>query len=76
MGFDASKLMAHLAANLEAHADRDGLSEVARAVFLARGGHAPGTVCPSEPPRCSSWRCWNWSGPILSKRWRRRWPEL
>lgn len=51
MGFDASKLMAHLAENLEAHADRDGLSEVARAVFLARGGHAPGTSCPSEPPR-------------------------
>lgn len=42
--------MDHLAENLEAHADRDGLSPVARAVFLSRGGHAPGTVCPSEPP--------------------------
>ncbi len=48
MNADFSKLIAHLAANLEAHADRDGLRLARRAVFLARGGHAPGEVCPSE----------------------------
>lgn len=35
---------------LKAHAERDGLTGLARAVFLARGGHAPGARCPSEPP--------------------------
>lgn len=51
MSADFSKLLSHLADNLEAHADRDRLQGVARAVFLARGGHAPGTACPTEPPR-------------------------
>lgn len=50
-GADFSKLLAHLADGLRAHADRDGLNPVRRAVFLARGGHAPGEVCPTEPPR-------------------------
>lgn len=50
MGADFSRLMAHLGEQLEAHADRDGLTGVARAVFLARGGHAPGTACPTAPP--------------------------
>lgn len=50
MSADFSKLMAALAEGLEAHADRDGLTGVRRAVFLARGGHGPGTACPSEPP--------------------------
>lgn len=50
MGADFSKIAAHLAENLVEHAKRDGLSPVMTAVFLARGGHAPGTVCPSEPP--------------------------
>lgn len=49
-GADFSKVMQHLADNLVAHADRDGLTGVMRAVFLARGGHAPGTRCPHEPP--------------------------
>ena len=51
MTTDFSKVMAHLAANLVEHADRDGLKGVLRATFLSRGGHAPGTVCPSAPPR-------------------------
>lgn len=42
-------LLQHLGEQLEAHADRDGLTGVGRAVFLARGGHAPGGYCPSEP---------------------------
>jgi hypothetical protein len=42
-------LLTHLGEQLEAHADRDGLTEVQRAVFLARGGHAPGDRCPAEP---------------------------
>jgi hypothetical protein len=49
-GADFSKLLAHLAENLEAHADRDGLTGVRRAVFLDRGWHAPGERCPTEPP--------------------------
>lgn len=49
MSADFSKVAAHLSANLVEHAKRDGLSPVATAVFLSRGGHAPGTRCPSEP---------------------------
>ncbi len=49
MSADFSKILAHLGANLEGHARRDGLSPVRAAVFLARGGHAPGEICPSEP---------------------------
>jgi hypothetical protein len=48
MSADFSKLLEHLGYELERHADRDGLIGVHRAVFLARGGHAPGEVCPSE----------------------------
>lgn len=44
-------LLQYLGEQLEAHADRDGLTGVRRAVFLSRGGHAPGDVCPSEPLR-------------------------
>lgn len=50
MSADFSKLMQHLGDNLQAHADRDGLTGVMRAVFIARGGHAPGTVCPTAEP--------------------------
>jgi hypothetical protein len=50
MGADFSRLMAHLAANLIEHADRDGLTGVKRGIFLDRGGHAPGEVCPSAQP--------------------------
>jgi len=50
MSADFSRLLAHLAEGLQAHADRDDLTGVRRAVFLARGGHAPGDPCPSETP--------------------------
>jgi hypothetical protein len=45
-----NRLMQVFADTLEKHADEDGLTGVERAVFLARGGHAPGTRCPNEPP--------------------------
>lgn len=48
MSADFSKLVEHLDKELVAHADRDKLEGVWRAVFLARGGHAPGTICPTE----------------------------
>jgi hypothetical protein len=52
MSADFSRVAAHLAANLEEHAERDGLTGVRRAVFIDRGRHAVGEVCPSElPPR-------------------------
>lgn len=44
-----AQLLAHLGQQLEVHADRDGLTGVHRAVFIARGGHAPGDECPTEP---------------------------
>lgn len=49
-GADFSKLVEALAEGLTAHADRDGLAGVRRAVFLSRGGHAPGTACLTGPP--------------------------
>jgi len=45
-----SKLLQHLGENLEEHARRDGLGPVGTAIFLSRGGHAPGESCPSEGP--------------------------
>lgn len=51
MSADFSKLLAHLQDNLEEHARRDELNEVRTAIFLTRGGHAPGEVCPSAPKR-------------------------
>lgn len=47
MGADFSRLLKHLDDNLREHVKRDGMSPVRAAVFLARGGHAPGDVCPS-----------------------------
>jgi hypothetical protein len=44
-------LFRHLGEQLDAHADRDGLTGLRRALFLTRGGHAPGDPCPSEPVR-------------------------
>lgn len=41
----------HMHNELLRHADLDGLVGVKRAVFLDRGGHAPGEHCPSEAPR-------------------------
>jgi hypothetical protein len=46
---DLQRMMSHLAEAAEQHADRDGLTGVRRAVFLARGGHEPGDTCPTEP---------------------------
>lgn len=50
MSSNFSRLLAHLADGVIAHADRDGLAGVRRAVFLDRGGHAPGESCPSRKP--------------------------
>lgn len=50
MSADFSQVMAHLDNSLREHVKRDGMSPVLAAVFLARGGHAPGERCPSEPP--------------------------
>ena len=50
-GADFSAVAAHLGRSLIEHADRDGLNGVLRAVFLDRGGHAPGEACPTEPQR-------------------------
>lgn len=50
MSADFSKVMQHLSDNLVEHARRDGLNPVRTAIFLSRGGHAPGEVCPSEGP--------------------------
>lgn len=49
MGADFNKLLVHLANNLVAHAERDGLDGVRRALFMVRGGHGPGEKCPTEP---------------------------
>lgn len=58
MGADFSRLLAHLAAGNVAHADRDGLTGLRRAVFLSRGGHAPGDVYPTEiPPDLHEYWC-------------------
>ncbi len=51
MSADFSRVAKALSDGLVAHADRDGLTSVRRAVFMARGGHAPGDVCPTEPRR-------------------------
>jgi hypothetical protein len=48
-GADFSQASAALDQALIDHADRDGLTGVLRAVFLDRGGHAPGDFCPSAP---------------------------
>ena len=52
MSADFSQAMQAIAGGIVAHADRDGLKGVARAVFIDRGGHAPGEVCPSVPHAC------------------------
>lgn len=58
MSADFSKVFAHLADDLQEHADRDGLRGVERAVFIDRGGHAPSEDCPtSEPPDPHHYTC-------------------
>lgn len=51
MSADFSRVMAHLENGIHAHADRDGLTGVQRAIFIDRGGHAPGEACPNAAPR-------------------------
>jgi hypothetical protein len=63
MSADFGKLLAHLGENLKEHAERDGLSPVRAAVFLARGGHAPGEICPSAPP------------PVVQHHYECLWPD-
>lgn len=46
-GADFSYVAAHVSNGLREHADRDGLRGVMRAVFIDRGGHAPGEPCPN-----------------------------
>lgn len=50
MSADFSRVFAHLDRGLREHADRDGLTGVKRAVFMDRGGHAPGETCPTARP--------------------------
>lgn len=49
-GADFSRALEHLGDNLQAHAERDypGMP-LLQAVYVARGGHAPGSRCPSAP---------------------------
>lgn len=49
-GADFSRVAAALAEGIEEHIRRDGLIPLKAALFRARGGHAPGDVCPSEGP--------------------------
>lgn len=54
MSADFSKLLKHLADNLRAHAELDypgttGPNRIRQAIFLSRGGHAPGEHCPNPP---------------------------
>lgn len=58
MSADFSKLMAALAKANEDHADRDGLTGVRRAIYLDRGRHAPGEVCPSAKDQPKGERAW------------------
>jgi hypothetical protein len=48
-GADFSRVAATLAEGIEEHIRRDGLAPLKAALFRARGGHAPGDICPSEP---------------------------
>lgn len=49
-GADFSRVAAALAEGIEEHIRRDNMSPLKAALFRSRGGHAPGDVCPSEPP--------------------------
>ena len=50
MSASYAHVIQELVMNLIAHADQDGLTGVQRAVFLSRGGHAPGETCPYAKP--------------------------
>lgn len=47
---DFSQVAWALGQGLIDHADRDRLTGVKRAVFMDRGGHAVGEVCPTAKP--------------------------
>lgn len=49
-GADFSQVAWALGQGLIDHADRDGLKGVRRAVFMDRGGHAVGEICPTAKP--------------------------
>jgi hypothetical protein len=48
-GADFSRVAAALAEGIEEHIRRDRMIPIRAALFRARGGHAPGERCPSEP---------------------------
>lgn len=48
MSADFSRAAAVLGQGLVEHADADELRGVKRAVFMDRGGHAPGETCPTS----------------------------
>lgn len=58
MNADFSRVATHLAQGLREHADRDGLTGVPRAVFMDRGGHFAGDVCPSQQLKGSRHEYW------------------
>lgn len=58
MSADFSRLLAAIGEDNIAHADRDALTGVRRAVFLSRGGHAPEEMCPSEAGESGSHEYW------------------
>lgn len=55
MSADFSRVATHLADGVIEHADRDRLTGVLRAVFIDRGGHAPGEACPTATQRDAYW---------------------
>lgn len=57
-GADFTAAFQAMAQAIVDHADADGLTGLQRAVFLARGGHAPGERCPrwtEEPVKHEYW---------------------
>lgn len=48
-GADFSRVAQALTDGIEEHIRRDRLIPIKAALFRARGGHAPGERCPSEP---------------------------
>lgn len=49
-GADFSRVAAALAQGIEDHIRRDNLPPLKAALFRARGGHAPGDICPTAAP--------------------------
>lgn len=57
-GADFSRAFAALEQSMIAHADRDGLKGVQRAVFIDRGGHATDEACPTATPEPDPHEYW------------------